>query len=158
MGSYRAAQTAWSQTGSPQPLQLSLPILSAGEAVQLTVDNIPTWRANLSWQGLIILLAGVALTAWSFRSRESSRRMLIRCVGTLLIALGVLLQGDGAPWFFGLLGLAILLLVVRPAWTALRDTGRWMSRVARDRRAKKEASKNVSSPVAEAGAAASATS
>jgi hypothetical protein len=148
--SARAAHTAWSQTGSPQPLQLSLPILSAGEAVQLTVDNIPTWRANLSWQGLIVLLVGVALTAWSLRSCESSRRMLVGSVGTLLIGLGVLIQGDGAPWFFGLLGLAILLLLVRPALTALRDTGRWMGRVVRDRRAKKEASKNVSSPVAEA--------
>ena len=143
----RAAQTSLAETGSPEPLQLSLPILSAGEAVQLTVDNIPLWRVNLSWLGLAAGLSGIALTVWSFRRNEALRRMLIRCAGIILIALGVLIQGDGAPWFFGLLGLAILLLLfVRPAFGSLRDIGRGIRRVAVQRKANTEATQQSSSP------------
>ena len=61
----------------------------------------------------------------------------------LLIALGVLFQGDGAPWFYGLLTLTILLLLfVRPAIDTFRDTGRWMRGVAEQRKAKKQAKQN----------------
>ena len=49
------ASLAFSQTGEPAPLLLSLPILSAGEVVQLAVHNTPTWRVNLSLLGLFAL-------------------------------------------------------------------------------------------------------
>jgi hypothetical protein len=145
--SYQAAQTAHAQTGSPQPLQLSLPILSAEEAVQLTVHNLPDWRVNLSWLGLAAVLAGIALIVWSFRGHETSRRMHFRWGGMLLIALGVLLQGDGAPWFYGLLALTILvLLFVRPAIDCLLDIRRWVLRMFEQRRASRAAKRNSSSP------------
>ena len=138
--SFRTAQTAFAQTGSPEPLQLSLPILAAGEAIQLQVDNMPLWRVDVSWLGLAAALSGIALIVWSFRKHETWRKMHIRCGGMLLIALGVLLQGDGAPWFFGLLALTILLLLfVRPAIEGLRDIGRWMRRVAGQRKSKNQA-------------------
>ncbi len=142
-----AARTAHSEIGSPAPLQLSLPVLAAGEAVQMTVDNVPLWRVNLSWKGLAAVLTGIALTAWSFRRHEAFRRMVIRCGGTLLIALGVLFQGDGAPWFFGLLGVAILLLLfVPPVFAALRDVGRWMPGLTEQRDANQEAGQKSSGP------------
>jgi hypothetical protein len=147
--SCRAAETAFSQTGPPEPLQLSLSVHSAGEAIQLQVENVRVWRIDLSWIGLAGVLAGIALLVWSFRKQMTGRRMLIRCGGMLLIALGVLLQGDGAPWFYGLLALAILtLLFVRPAIEWLRDVGRWKSRVAEQRMANKEAKQENESPEA----------
>ena len=73
--------------------------------------------------------------------------MLLRCGGMLLIALGVLLQGDGAPWFYGLLALTILLLLfVRPAIEGLLDIGHWMRLVAEQRRARREAKQKSSGP------------
>ena len=49
----------YSGMGSPSPLQLSLPMLSAGEAVELQVKNIPLCgRLDLSWIGLIAVLDG----------------------------------------------------------------------------------------------------
>ena len=145
--SCRTAQIALAQSGSPEPLQLSLPILSAGETVQLTVNNMPFWRVDLSWMGLAVVLAGIALIVWSFRRHETWRRILIRCGGMLLIALGVLFQGDGAPWFYGLLALTILILLfVRPAIDSMRDIRHWMQRVAQQRRANKEAKQAGSDP------------
>jgi len=152
--SFRTAQTALAQTGSPEPLQLSLPILAAGETIQLQVENMPLWRVDLSWLGLAAALGGIALIAWRivvdlakdtqqervFGKIHYSNSRLICCGGMLLIALGVLLQGDGAPWFFGLLALTILLLLfVRPAIEGLRDIGRWMRRVTEQRRVRKGA-------------------
>jgi len=137
--SCRAAQTAWAQTGSPEPLQLSLPILSAGESVELAVNNIPLWRINLSWTGLAAVLVGVALIVWSFRKHETWRKLLIRCGGILLIALGVLFQGDGAPWFYGLLALTILtVLFAHSAIESFREISRWMRQTDERRKSKNQ--------------------
>lgn len=145
--SCKAAEAAFAETGSPTPLQLSLPILAAGETVQLTVDSIPLWQVNLSWVGLASVLCGIALVVWSLREFQASRRMVLRCLGMLLIALGVLLQGDGAPWFYGLLAVTIFfVLFARPAVTGLRDSGRWMVRCVQQRRAKRKAAKENSEP------------
>ncbi len=139
----RTGQTALAQTGSPQPLQLSMPILSAEEAVQLTVMNVPLWRVNLSWIGLAAALAGIALMGGSFRKPDSHRRMPIRGVGMFLIALGVLLQGNGAPWFYGLLALTILIvLFIRSAYESFGDMNRWFRRLAEQRTATKNIAGN----------------
>lgn len=149
--SYRAASAAFDQTGSLQPLQLSLPILAAGEAVELQVNNVPLWQVDLSWLGLAGALGGIALIVWSFRSQDIWQRRLIRCGGLLLIALGVLSQGDSAPWFYGLLALAILIvLFVRPAFDGFRDLGRWIGsafgRWRANRKAKKESAREEAGP------------
>ncbi len=134
----RAAQLAFAQTGLPEPLQLSLPILSAGETVELGVNNIPLWQINLSWTGLGVLLAGFALIVGSLRMRVARLRLVIRISSILLIVLGVLVQGDGAPWFYGLLALMILILLFfRPAIELFRDVVHRMRQMAERRRAQK---------------------
>ncbi|MGB4708921.1 MAG: hypothetical protein WBH50_20845 [Fuerstiella sp.] len=129
LGSYQLAVTAYSQIRGPEPLQLSLPILAAGETVELQVSSMPVWQVNLSWVGLAAALTGIALLALSFRKFGASQKMMLRCVGMLAIAMGVLLQGDSAAWFFGLLGITILVLFVRPAYDGFRDLGRWVGGV-----------------------------
>ena len=117
---------------------------------------MPAWRVNLSLMGLAAALAGIGMIVWSFRKHETFRRMPIRGGGMLLIALGVLLQGDGAPWFYGLLALTILILLfVRPAIESMRDIRRWMQRAAEQRRANKAANQNSagSNPGTQAGPA-----
>ena len=148
---YAAASTALSQTGPPAPLQLSLPILSAGETVELQVQNMPLWRVNFSWIGLAALLAGIVGIIWSFTTTKTWLRMLIRCLGMLLIAVGVLFQPDGAPWFYALLAVTILILLFAPqALDWIRGIRNWIRSVVEQRRAKQEAAENSSG--AEAGA------
>ncbi len=122
--SIATAATALSQTGLPTPLQLSLPVLSTGEAVELQVRSMPLWLVNLSRLGLIVFVAGLAIVVGSLITKARSLKVILRCVGILLIGLGVLLQGDGAPWFFALLSATILMLLFVPL--ALD----WMHKVA----------------------------
>jgi len=151
---FAACSTAWtalSQMGSPSPLQLSLPILSAGETVELQVQNMPLWLVKLSWIGLTVLAAGIVGVICSFTKIGVRLGMLIRCGGMLLIALGILFQPDGAPWFYALLAVAILILLFIPQmldW--IRGIRNWFRSIAERRRAKREAAEN--SPGAEAGA------
>lgn len=152
------AMTALSETGPPAPLQLSLPILAAGETVELEVNNLSLWRVNLSWVGLIVGLIGIGIIVWSLprvatligawipRSGDGgyetrrNRLVLIRGIGILLLAVGVLFQRDGAPWFCALLALAILILLVLPrAFNSARDFRHWVRGIAERRKAKKEA-------------------
>ncbi len=138
------AAIALSQTGAPEPLQLSLPILSSGETVELQVRNMQLWRVNISWTGLAAFLGGVAMIVCTLLFTQRLRlRVVIRCVGMILTALGVLLQRDGAPWFYSLLALAILLLLIVPhvlVWS--RDIRRIASRNAEQRRAIKDAAES----------------
>lgn len=134
------ASSTFSQIGSSVPLQLSLPILSAGETIQLEVQNTPLWRVDLSWTGLGALLGGVVALAWSFILSDARVRMISRWIGMFLIALGLLLQGGGAPWFYALLALGILiLLILRPALDSTRGLGHWLRNIAKKTKTKTEA-------------------
>ena len=125
--SAKTADLAFDQMGAISDLQYSLPILAAGEIVQLELDNTPLWQVDLSWLGLVSVLCGLAAIVWSLIERDKWRSMLSRGGAMLLIALGVLVQGAAAPWFYCLLAITIfLLLFIRPAITGLRDIGRWM--------------------------------
>ncbi len=129
------ASFAFSHVGPPLPLQLSIPILSAGDTMELQVSSTPLWRVNLSWAGLILFIIGIAAIAWScikkFQpEKRSLRQALVRAGGAFLIALGVLLQGDSAAWFFGLLALAIFVMLFLPSATI------WINRIHAGRRAK----------------------
>ncbi len=112
--SISSAATAVSQMGAPAPLQLSLPILSTGEVVELSVSNIPLWAVNFSWIGLVILVTGFVFSLGSLIATPQAMRVILRSVGFLAIGLGVLFQRDGAPWFFGLLASAILVRLFIP--------------------------------------------
>ncbi|WP_235034202.1 hypothetical protein [Roseiconus lacunae] len=135
---------AWANGGSNQPLELSVPVLSAGDAVVLQVSNIPAWQVDVSWLGLLLILLGTALVAGIFSKRirqgippeqaSSSDRIDVAkatmvILAPFLIATGILMQGGGATWFFLLLTLAILFLgFVSHAWEASRTTVDWIKR------------------------------
>ena len=88
---------AWSQTGSPVPLQLSVPVLSPGEMVEIDVSNTPLGESICP--GSVIGFGWHRCNRLVVRQGRAVRRTLLRCVGAMLVALGVLMQGDGAPWF-----------------------------------------------------------
>jgi hypothetical protein len=107
--SLSTAAVAISQRRPPLPLTLSLPILSAGEPIALQVYNTPLWRVNLSWYGLTTIVIGLTVMVWSFFKEEL--RTLTLSAGIFLLALGILWQGDGASWFYGLLTMAIFIFL-----------------------------------------------
>jgi hypothetical protein len=137
------AWNALSEMEPPLPLQLNLPVLSAGEIVEIRVENVPLWQVYVSGTALIALLVGVVAIVGSFAKIGARAKIFIRCSGILLIALGILFQPDGAPWFFGLLALAILtLLLVPQAIDVIRGIGSWMRQVSERRRANRETSED----------------
>jgi hypothetical protein len=91
------------------PLQLNLPVLASGENVGLEVGNIPRWRAYVSWPGIALAMAGIVLSlvAWSLTAVRGN--WFVQWIACALIACGVLMQNNGAPWFFALATLAVLL-------------------------------------------------
>lgn len=130
-----AALTAFSQSGPPAPLQLSLPVIAAGESIELQVANLPLWQAQVSWIGLGSIVGGIVLLACSFIQYAAGIRSLLRAGGALLMALGMLYQRDGAPWLFGLIALVILVTWFAPlAVDIVRSIAESM-RSQKDRRA-----------------------
>ena len=113
-----AGQTAWAayaSRGVPEPLQLSLPVLAAGETVQLSVANMPSWLMAISWVGLGLTLGGSVLFSISLMIRMGAAKGFVRLIALGLLAVGILLHLNGAIWFFGCLALAILTLLLVPA-------------------------------------------
>jgi hypothetical protein len=122
-----AALSALLQTAPPSPLELSLPILASGEAIRLNVTSTPLWRVNVSWFGVFLILAGAGAWLWAWKETSEISKLLARWAGILLISIGALFQGDGAPWFFGMLALAILVLLwLGPFIESARELLQWM--------------------------------
>ena len=119
------AKTAISQIGEVAPLQLSLPVVTAGDTVELNVYNTPLWRVDLSWLGLALIVLGIGLLIWlktKYANDYQTYRLPIVAASMVVIALGVLTQGGGAPWFFAMLAIAIfVLLFLHPAWIGYKN-------------------------------------
>lgn len=111
------------------PLRLNVPILAAGETTAITVHHLPKWRADLSIVGILVGLGGILFVGWSYLKIASTMTMLGRGLGVWLIAVGILWQGGGAPWFYFVLAIAIsLLLLFKPAKDSLMHLGTRLNR------------------------------
>ncbi|MDX1925544.1 MAG: hypothetical protein SFV81_03440 [Pirellulaceae bacterium] len=96
------------------PLQLNLPVLASGEVVGLEVGNTPQWRAFISWPGVALVMAGTVLLVIVGQLKTATRFWFMPWIACGLVACGLLMQNNGATWFFGALALAILLLQFIP--------------------------------------------
>lgn len=116
------AATALHSPGLQQggaPLQISLPVLTAGEKVELEVDNIPQWRLALSWPGILLAAVGLAmLLKTKFSRTEGLVGTFLRAAGGLLLAAGLLMQRDAGRSFFLFLLLGILFFLIIPSCRA----------------------------------------
>ncbi len=119
--SVSTALTAFSQSGPPAPLQVSVPILASGQPIAIQFSNTPLWIVNLSWTGLIVAVLGIAAIVWSFTQPGEFRVKLARWSGVLFVGLGILLQRDGAALFFALLALSIFgMFIIPTVWDWIR--------------------------------------
>ena len=96
------------------PLQLSLPVLASGESLSLEVGNLTSWRAMVSWPGFICFVSGGLMVLLASRIRVPMVGVGVRWIAMGIIAAGVLMQTNGAPWFFGLLTVVILVYQLTP--------------------------------------------
>lgn len=122
-----AGAAGWDALMHTEPvasLQLSLPVLASGESVKLDVTNIPAWRAFVSWPGVAVAILGAIVTFLAWRVRESKMGWLVRWIGFGMIATGLLLQTNGATWFFGWIMLAISMIHFVPAAVQWSKNGR----------------------------------
>jgi len=108
------------------PIQISLPVLTAGEKVELQVDNLPLWKLSISWLGIVLAAVAVAALLKSFFSKQDKTMRTALCVGgSVLLAIDLLMQRDGGRSFmvFLLLGpLAFLLIsTLRSFWKNFQE-------------------------------------
>jgi hypothetical protein len=116
-----AAWDAFQNITPPAPLQLNLPVLASGEKVGLDLENIPSWRVFASWPGIMIAISGIILLALGWRMTIPTQRIsewLVRlsiAIGFALVSVGLLLQSNGATWFFGFLAVTVFVCQFLPA-------------------------------------------
>ncbi|MCR9293612.1 MAG: hypothetical protein NXI32_12890, partial [bacterium] len=135
-----ATWDAFQRSAPPEPLKLSLPILAAGELASLKVQSVPAWRVQISWVGLGLVAGGVVLMTIARLVGPRLVAVTFQLASLGLMGVGVLLFPNGAPWFFGLLTLALFCLGFLPAcrqW--FHVMGHWLSRS----RPTKQAAENV---------------
>lgn len=128
-------------------LQLSLPVLTPGETVELQVKSVEQELAGFQQWGMILAILGLVALGASLVPKLGYR-LLLSTVGALLVACGVLVQPGGAPWFLGALALLLLVLVLIPAGVRwCRDVGRRFNAMREARRARKAAAASTTTAV-----------
>lgn len=140
-----AASDALDQIGAPAALQLSLPVLSAGESVTMQVSNLPAWQANISWFGIVVAVIGLGILVASFIQKVFAVKQVLRLAAILLISYGCLLQRDGAAIFLGLLGIGIVVLQVIPVCVSLWSSFEaWRANLMKQKTEEKEKPEDTS--------------
>ncbi|MEM0898064.1 MAG: hypothetical protein AAGJ79_14400, partial [Verrucomicrobiota bacterium] len=104
---------------SPAPfasgLKMSLPVVTPDEDVRIVVKSVSNAVTGASVPGLIVAVIGLLGFLLSFGA-ESGRRGFLQSCGVVMMAVGALLQVDGAVFFFVLVGVAVLLIHLVPAF------------------------------------------
>lgn len=99
--------------GGQAGLNLSGAIASDGEALGISVWNLPSALAGLSVPGLMLCVAGVVLLAiWMLRVVSSVRIAAVAGWGAM--AAGLLLQHGGGAWFFAWAVIGLIAAFRRP--------------------------------------------
>ncbi|XZE51724.1 hypothetical protein SH139x_003387 [Planctomycetaceae bacterium SH139] len=110
-----ASWDAFDRLQPPAPLQLSLPVVAAGEVVALQVRNLPTWWAQLSWVGFGLVSGGLGVLVVELLVRANLAKRILRLLWMGLISTGILLHPNGGLAFFVLLAVVGFFLLFLPA-------------------------------------------
>lgn len=112
------AMEAFNEIEPLPELQLSVPVLAAGETVGLQVQNMPGWLAYLNWPGVTMAIVGLLAVLFlaKFAHDTLGHRGRIALVAALLTtSVGLLFQTNGAFLFFAFIGVAGFFLMFLPA-------------------------------------------
>ncbi|ACB73614.1 LysM peptidoglycan-binding domain-containing protein [Opitutus terrae] len=104
-------------------LSYATTMMPTSEAVMVQLANVAPWRAMLSGWGVVALVVGLVAAAVG----RWRRRAVVTVAGVVIFAGGVLAQRLGAPVFFAMLAVGLVLMFVMPgsmrllrAWQAGR--------------------------------------
>ncbi len=114
-------------------VEFTAPVAAAGESVAVTVRNLPAWQAMISWPGVLLAAAGLAILVFLRRFPERER-VRLAVLAAVLLGAGLLWQRGGAILFFTALALALTVFLVIPGWRS------WLGD-ARDRRRQQQAAR-----------------
>lgn len=123
-----ALESAGRRRVNLEEINYAATVVPADTAVVIEVANVAVWRAMVSGWGVVAAVAGVALlgAAW-VRGRGHHNAAWIAAAGAVLLSFGVLAQRLGAPVFFLMIALAVLVLGIGPglrrSWNAWRTRG-----------------------------------
>ncbi|MCB1229156.1 MAG: hypothetical protein KDN19_02755 [Verrucomicrobiae bacterium] len=97
------------------PLRLSLPILSAGEAIVLDLESLPAWRSAWSWFGILLGIGGLGSVGFALLRLRGENRTRLLVIGLIAFFLGLLWQRHSDPWFFVVVAAILLAGLLVPA-------------------------------------------
>ncbi len=151
LASLISAGTSFQGFGPANALQISLPVTLTDEVIEIALQNQPLWQAELSWFGIGLGIVGLIGVVFSFFRSAKPFAHMARAGGFLLIALGLLLQRNGAPFFFLALAIAIGIMLLPRIF-------RWGNDLRKNWKEAKEKRKEKTEPPVEDSSGASATS
>lgn len=120
------AWDAWEHWHRPQPIQLNLPVLAAGEKIALNVENVPVWQVQISWPGVGLIVVGIAAMVLARLTPAKSRVRVLAVIGLGSLITGTLLHPNGGIGFFGVMAVVTLLWLLVP--TVIQMGREWMKR------------------------------
>ena len=107
-----SATRSFTGFGPMNSLQISLPVTLPQDLLEISIQNTELWQANISWLGALLVVAGISALVFSLFPSAADRARLLRVAGIVAIALGILLQRNGTPYFFLAVGLGIAILLI----------------------------------------------
>ena len=121
-----ATDVAMNHGSQIQQLELNLPVLSSGEAVEVAVNNLPTWMVQVSWPGVGLAVAAIILLLASYRLKSQPKRPAVQQFAVCLLAVATLLQPNGAPGLFVLIAAWLVAYLIAPQlWAFAKFVWPW---------------------------------
>ena len=120
-----ALESAGNRRVNLEEINYAATVVPADTAVVIEVANVAAWRAMISVWGVAAALVGVVLlgAAWVL-GRDDRNASWMAAGGAVLLGFGVLAQRLGAPVFFLMIALAVLVFGIGPgvrrSWNAWR--------------------------------------
>ena len=96
-----------SHFASPTTLSFNAPVVPAGEAISLEIENLPHWQARTGWNVWLLFLAGTTISAVGIFKKG----FVWKFAGLALVAASFLSIRGGAPLFFFILALIALVSI-----------------------------------------------
>ncbi|HEU5078017.1 MAG TPA: hypothetical protein VFT72_02320 [Opitutaceae bacterium] len=96
-------------------------LISPGQESTIEVRNVPAWMADFSVWGALAIAVGFSALVASVLLRNQSAQRAARTLALASVGFGLLAQPNGALYFYVAVGLGVLVLMVRAAYSVLGE-------------------------------------
>ena len=105
---YLANQGSQQYVALPEVLEYNAPVKAPETLLGITVSHVESGSLNVSHLGLFVLVLSFVMVVLAFNWK--AQRALLLAIAAFGFSYGALSQVGGAAWFFGALGVVILIL------------------------------------------------